>query len=340
MNRKSSIQMKSQPKNPTRNDVAAASGVSTATVSRVYNNPESVSPDKVKKVLETAEKLGYEPDKNASALRRNGTGIISLVQLKKPRRKYYWADMPVYKWFYADVLNAVKDVVDVSMYSLNLSTVREESDLQKLKGRCDGIICYDVDTAEEAQMIAAAGIPYIIGHHTAGFEGFSRCSTDNFHGGRMQAEMLKERGCLHPLYLTGYLESVTPHTDRLNGFLSVYSEYEIEILEAGVGKDAGYAAVSGISEKLKDGSLDGIACVNDITAVGAGYAAADSGIDIGKILPLAGYDNLPLDYVLPFKILSVDIMPDRIYSEGAAALLSSLAGGKIVSKTVVPKAVG
>ncbi len=340
MNRKSSIQMQSQPKNPTRNDVAAASGVSTATVSRVYNNPESVSPDKVKKVLETAEKLGYEPDKNASALRRNGTGIISLVQLKKPRRKYYWADMPVYKWFYADVLNAVKDVVDLSMYSLNLSTVREESDLQKLKSRCDGIICYDVDTAEEAEMIAAAGIPYIIGHHTEGFEGFSRCSTDNFHGGRMQAELLKETGCHKPVYITGYLDIVAPHRDRLNGFLSVYSESEVEILEPGVGKDAGYAAASRISGKLKDESLDGIACVNDITAVGAGYAAAEAGLDIGKTLPLAGYDNLPLDYVLPFKLLSVDIMPDRIYSEAASALLDSLTGAEIVSKTVVPRVVG
>ena len=126
-----------------RDQVAEAAGVSSATVSRVYNNPGSVSSERRKAVLEAAERLGYSPNKSASALRRNGTGIITLLELKKEKRPYYWGDLPIFKWFYTDVLHAVKSVIDESMYQLNLATASAPEDIESLKNKTDGLICYD-----------------------------------------------------------------------------------------------------------------------------------------------------------------------------------------------------
>ena len=65
----------------TRDDIARMAGVGAGTVSRVYNHPETVSRDKVKRVLRAAKKAGYSPNRAASALRRERTGVILLLEI-------------------------------------------------------------------------------------------------------------------------------------------------------------------------------------------------------------------------------------------------------------------
>jgi len=317
---------KEAEKNPTRDQVAQKAGVSSATVSRVYNNPGSVSTEKRSAVFDAAEELGYIPNKAASALRRNGTGIITLLELKKEKREYYWADLSLFKWFYADVLTAVKEVVDKSMYQLNLATAGSASDIDKLRGLSDGLICYDVDRPAEAEMIAAASIPYVIGHHTKDYEGHPRCSTDNTEGGAIQAKLLKKAGCRKPAYITAHTVNVKPNRDRLNGFLAEFGEANVRVIESRVGREAGYRATESLLPELKNGEIDGIAAVNDITAVGAGYAISDAGLRAQQDIPLAGYDNMPLRAVLPFELLTVALKPAEIYRNAAEMLLAELAG--------------
>ena len=56
---------------PTMRDVAALSGVSIKTVSRVVNNEAGVSPDLIERVNDAARKLDYQRDLTASSLRRS-----------------------------------------------------------------------------------------------------------------------------------------------------------------------------------------------------------------------------------------------------------------------------
>lgn len=67
----------------TRNQVAKEANVSSATVSRVFNNPNSVSQELRDNVLSAAKKLQYVPNKAASQLRRKGTGVIAVVKINK-----------------------------------------------------------------------------------------------------------------------------------------------------------------------------------------------------------------------------------------------------------------
>jgi LacI family transcriptional regulator len=67
----------------TRDQVAKLAQVSSATVSRVFNNPEAVSPPLREAVLQASQKLGYTPNKAAGMLRRRGTGVIAFVELEK-----------------------------------------------------------------------------------------------------------------------------------------------------------------------------------------------------------------------------------------------------------------
>jgi LacI family transcriptional regulator len=60
-------------------DVAAAAGVSTATVSRALSDPEKVRPDTLVRVLEVVNRLGYVPDALGRALASNKTHTIGAI---------------------------------------------------------------------------------------------------------------------------------------------------------------------------------------------------------------------------------------------------------------------
>ena len=60
-------------------DVAHTAGVSVASVSRVFSNHESVSPQMREKVLAAAEEHSFRPNAMGRALRRTGTRTIGLV---------------------------------------------------------------------------------------------------------------------------------------------------------------------------------------------------------------------------------------------------------------------
>ncbi len=64
---------------PTIHDVAAAAGVSVATVSKAVNGRYGVSPETVSRVLDAVKTLGYESSLVASSMRSRRTGVIGVL---------------------------------------------------------------------------------------------------------------------------------------------------------------------------------------------------------------------------------------------------------------------
>jgi len=316
----------------TRNDVAERAGVSSATVSRVFNSPKTVSREKCEAVFAAAKQLGYRPNKSASALRRNGTGIITLVEFKKPERSYYWGDIPNLSWFYADIVRGITEKLDDTMYSLNIETVHSEDSLKHAAEISDGLICYDVDMPIEAEAVKALGIPYILAHHTREFSGYNRCSTDNFLGGSMQAGELFSKGSVRPVYITGLLEEVIPHKKRLEGFLDFYaaeSDGNPTIISCSPGREGGESVADEVAHLLNSGACDGIAAVNDVTLIGVLKVLFGkySGL-LENDLSLCGYDAVPFRDLLPYTFASVDVLPRALYARAAEILVNNVVSPK------------
>eukprot|EP01037_Dinobryon_pediforme_P045414 gene45414-57912_t len=57
-------------------DVAAAAGVSTATVSRTLASPDRVRPETRNRVLAAVRDLGYTPNEAARSLRAGATRMV------------------------------------------------------------------------------------------------------------------------------------------------------------------------------------------------------------------------------------------------------------------------
>jgi LacI family transcriptional regulator len=319
----------------TRNDVAQRAGVSSATVSRVFNAPKTVSREKREAVFASAKELGYRPNKSASALRRNGTGIITLVEFKKPERNYYWGDLPNLSWFYADIVRGITEKLDDTMYSLNIETIHSEESLKHAAEISDGLICYDVDMPQEAEAVRELGVPYILAHHTREFSGYHRCSTDNYVGGSLQAGELFSKSSRRPVYITGLLEEVIPHKKRLEGFMDFYTDKNGAaqaspvIITCRPGRDGGESVTDEVALLLKSGACDGIAAVNDVTLIGVLkvlFSRHPGLIDNG--LPLCGYDAVPFRNLLPYTFASVDVLPRVLYARAAEILLNNLLSPK------------
>jgi DNA-binding LacI/PurR family transcriptional regulator len=115
-------------------DVAREAGVSVATVSRLLNDQETVSPDTAARVFAAIEKLSYEPNILARNLRRNESRVILILTPN------------VTNPYYAHILSGIGDVCTSLGYSALIFTTgddlqREREALEMLKKRrADGAI--------------------------------------------------------------------------------------------------------------------------------------------------------------------------------------------------------
>jgi LacI family transcriptional regulator, galactose operon repressor len=319
---------------PNRREVAALAGVSEATVSRVFNNPEQVKDEKVLLVRDAARRLGYRPDKHASALRRRGTGIIIFLEYRGAG-EYRWPEIRFFNWLYADILRTVVETLTDTPYHLELRTVSSLTEIPPLKYECDGILAFNVEDTGYAAAVAEAGVPYVCAHHTETLEGFSRCSSDNSAGAHSLGRLLRAAGHSRAAFVGDHLRTVGAHLRRHAGFRHGFGK-DIRLVETGVGIEGGMAAARQLVEPVRSGEIRAVCGVNDLTALGLirGFSAA--GIEVPADCVVAGYDNLPVGLGFSYVIPTVDLRLGYLYRKALEGLLHCIRGGEPCSISVEP----
>lgn len=222
-----------------------------------------------------------------------------------------------------------------SSWQMRFYTVETQRELEAIAMRCDGILAYDVDTEEEEALFSYISIPpYVLAHHLSGNTKTQSCiKTDNrYGGGTLQAKYLRNCGVQRPLYITGYLESVVPHGERLAGFREHYREALVMTTEIGGEASAMEGIAQRVQELVDTKTIDGIAAVNDI-------ALFSLLLRIKTDLPKVGYDASPPLFGVypPAPIASIDIQSGELYRRAAEKLLGLLAGNRSGCTTILPK---
>ena len=95
-------------------DVANLSGVSTATVSRVFSNPDCVRKETREKVYSAANVLHYSPNAIASSMARQRTDKIAFLICKKGAN--------IIDEFYAGICNGIINETNDTNYQLLINT--------------------------------------------------------------------------------------------------------------------------------------------------------------------------------------------------------------------------
>lgn len=137
-------------------DVAAAAGVSVATVSRVLNDHPSVSEDARSRVLAAVRALGYRPNAVARSLRTDQTRTLGLVisDLLNP--------------YFTELARSVEEEARALGYSVIIGNADEQPGIQDhhvrtlLDKRVDGVLVSPTDGGSPLMLDAArAGTPMV-----------------------------------------------------------------------------------------------------------------------------------------------------------------------------------
>ena len=134
-------------------EVAKRAGVSTATVSRVLSQPELVTPDTRRKVMQAVEFLDYAPNSAAKNLRtlRTGKLLVTVPDISNP--------------FFALILQGIEDAAQRDGYAVLLGDTqhdeeREERYALMLKRKeADGLIVLGHRLPKEAAALVRAMAP-------------------------------------------------------------------------------------------------------------------------------------------------------------------------------------
>ena len=299
------------PAKPTMKDVARESGVSLATVSKVINRI-TVREDSRRRVEAAIQKLGYQLNAYARALKTNKTMCIAVVlpSLKHP----FFAHL-------ADELTAclMKRGYLCQLMITNYDPEAEQKCFSLVRSnRSDGVIALTYSP----KLVLDETIPIVTIDRY--FSSNVPCvSSDNYRGGELAAEKLLELGCRRLLFLR-ISAQVPGETDkRCAGFENMCRQrgaaYETLILRD---EETEAPFFRFLEERICGGSLefDGIFCNSDALAFRVRRFLQEQGVAVPGQVQLIGYDGIA-DHFTENRVCSTIEQPLKKMAETAVRLL-------------------
>lgn len=273
---------------PSAHDVARLAGVSQAAVSRAFTPGASISDQTRTKVLKAAEELGYRPNLLARSLITGKSQIVGVV-MGSPRNP-----------FYLEALDHLSVRLGRAGKHLLIFTARPGCDADEmvealLSFRVESLILMSASLSPAfAEKCRHEGIPVIFFSRRAKtLAGFPSVTSANHLGGERMARHLLERGYRNLAFMGGHPESSTS-IERGAGFADALARqgYAPPPVEYG-----NYDRLGSVEATRRLLSLsprpDAIFCANDMMALSAIETARyDFGLEIGRELGIAGYDDI------------------------------------------------
>jgi LacI family transcriptional regulator len=269
-------------------DVAARARVSIGTVSNTLNSPDKVSRKVQARVHQAISELGYVRNESARALKVGSSHEIGLIvgDLANP--------------YYTDVARGADDAADRMGYvvSLNSSHGSPEREVQLLKRlatrRVTGILInpMELDDLELEELLGSQSPVVVFGRRS------SRCSVclDDVGGGRLVGEHLIAMGHRRLAFVGDFPDKIEGIKLAVNSAsarsttLQTYSAGRTQ--PGGRTLQGGYAVGQSLGRMADDKRPTGIACGNDLLAIGLLQALLDSGLRVPEDAAIVGWDDI------------------------------------------------
>jgi LacI family transcriptional regulator len=289
----------------TQSDIAKRLSVTRITVSKALRNHPDISSDMKKKVLDTAEKLGYIPNLIAQNLISGRTFTLGVV-------------IPdLENSFFAYATDSIIDTAAENKYHVVVTVSRENQDneklnIQKLIGmRVDGLlICVSQQTTDPKifNYTKKVNIPLVFFDRQ--FEGlhYPNITFDDRGGAVITLDKIIEEGYTRIAHIAGY-SNVSIGKERCNGYREALAKNGIQInpewiIEGGFEVEDGYRAFMRLYNSRNLPEI--IFAVNDRAALGVYHAAREVGLripdDIGVVA--FGFDEVAQTFTPALSIIN------------------------------------
>lgn len=274
---------------PTLYDVCKLSGVSSATVSRVFSGKARVSDEIKKRVMDAAVSLSYEPSHAARSLAGRKTNTLGAIFPE------------ISSGFYADVLAGIDEVAAESGFDVLASFVgkrRSRAEMVKRllrQGRVDALLVLNLDDSPDLSPQSLDHLPIVLIDHEIPGASLPVVGMDNVGGAEAMIGHLFEQGHRRIALLTGP-EGNYDSEQRVLGCRRAFSRLGLE-LENDLIWTGAFTVESGAqaARKLlasKRVLPDAIFCLNDPMAIGMFSEFQRAAVRVPDDVALAGYDNV------------------------------------------------
>ena len=285
----------------TLKDVARESGVSTATVSYVYNGKKSISEKTKQRVLAAIEKLNYIPDLSARTLSAHKSKLIGVVVPQtEPGDNLMFTNS-----FYSEILGSIELQARLRGYHVIVSGTDVDEDYRTIakERNVDGIIVVGMYPNEFYRQMKDTNLPIVLVDSYCNDHYYHNVRVDDAYGSYLATKYVIEKGHVDIAFLCGMIRDNGVVQKRLAGYKDALSESGISFRKEYIfeGKVDGKHGVALAKKILKNqGHITAVVATADILAIGAIKGFYEQGVKVPEQISVIGFDDLQIsDYVVP-----------------------------------------
>ena len=293
----------------TISDIAKKAGVSSATVSRVFNDSGYVKQSTREKIEAAIKEMNFTPSAIARSLSKNETNTIGVI-------------VPdITNSYFGEVIKGISEVAEAN--NLNIILFNTDNYLEKevralnvlKEQRIKGIIMTpgfgEENNKEYIETINNLNIPIVLVSADLKFKELSGIFVDNVLGGFNATNLLISEGHTKIGIMTGILSS-EPAAERVVGYKKALKEANIEIndkyiLDGQFSMEKAYELTKKLLDS-KDKPTALITSSNRMT-MGAIKALKENNKNIPEDLAIVAFDKVDLLDVLGIRITYIDECP-------------------------------
>lgn len=307
-------------------DIAKELDITFSTVARALNDHPAISAATKKAVRETADRLGYRPNKVASSLRSGKTKIIGVLV---PR-----LDVT----FFSSVVHGIESVMNENGYTVLLYQSQESIKQENrgidtfLRSRVDGIIAsISLETEDNGEFMEVKdrNIPLAFFDRVPKGMDVPSVTINDYLGGFMATEHLIKKGYRRIVHINQY-RNINIFNERLRGYLDALKQYGVPvderlIIKGDFSPEFGRQCV----RELLGGNVafDAVFTLEDFTAMGVMQELLAAGKRIPEEVGVVGFANEAFTSLVTPPISTVDQCTTEMGEEVAHLFLKLLKKG-------------
>ncbi|SNT01403.1 DNA-binding transcriptional regulator, LacI/PurR family [Tropicimonas sediminicola] len=213
--------------------------------------------------------------------------------------------------FYPTILERFATEFAAVGYDLLVHTVPKDATVdsvmpQVFRVQSDAVVVTSANMSSRlARECQARGIPVVLFNRVQADASLSAVCADNYNGGRVIAEHLKNKGCERLAFIGGIKDTST-HLERRRGFYDALEGAGLDVAYEGTGNYDYTKSLEFADLLFRDARRpDGVFCANDITAIAAIDSAKSAGLLPGKDVAIVGFDDVPMASWSSYRLTTV-----------------------------------
>lgn len=310
-----------QKKNITFNDIAQYTHFSKTTISRYFNNPDSLTLENQKIISDALEKLNYKENKVARILANGQTEFVGII-IPSLELNYY-----------SEMLNQILSSYETYGYKFLVFVGNAHDEIERryvqelMSYKIEGLVV--LSHTLSSRELADLQIPVVAIEREDQF--VSSVNTDNYMGAYQATSLLIHNKCEVILHLNSPTDESIPAYRRLAGFEDACKEadilHETFIRDFGLTYKESLPLLEEVFETIEEkyaGKKKGLFICNDNLANIYLNLLIRKYHELPSDYELIGFDGSPISEQAIFPISTVGQQIDKIAAEAVSLLVSEM----------------